>query len=665
MEEDSFVIRALMDPKGFLKGSETLKSAIKSMGNMAKTFQRTIRQAVKSIIGIGAAYQIVSKAVSAYMQQNEKLSQSMNAVWTAFGNLVGPIIEKVISLVTSAVSYLLSFLKLLGVTTKSASQLSKSAKSAGGSVQKTVAGFDELNKLQDSGGGGGGGTTLKDVEPTEFMKKIEELISEKKWKELGQELGRKASEFITSIPKKISSLIKKVDWKEVGAAISGVIRGFFEGLTVEDFLDALVTLAHDIWNAFLDLLWGIMAGDSDEEPPIVASLRKFGNAVEKLWKTLKDVYENTIKPIFDGINALIEPILTWLIDEALPWLIDRITEVVNFIAENESVVVGILTAIGVTLLPMIITGLISLATMIFGPVIGAVTSLFAIIAANPLVAVIALIAGIVAALVHAYKTNDKFREAVDRGWSAIKEMVGSFFSFFKEKIAAFKSGLNEAREKISAFKDKVRESFDNIKEKAQAMWDKIKEIFSFKWQLPHIKLPHLEVTWEPAGDLAKFFGINSVPSLGIRWYARGGIVNGAHLIGAGEDGKEAIIPLERNTEWINKVADGLLKRLEENQNRIGANISALQNIADTVAFRIPAVAAGSVTPYSVSTASGGGLYAGGDAEILRLLEALYELFERFVEGMDNMQFVAEFEDLRALAKKITKEQKRQTISEGW
>ena len=32
--------------------------------------------------------------------------------------------------------------------------------------------------------------------------------------------------------------------------------------------------------------------------------------------------------------------------------------------------------------------------------------------------------------------------------------------------------------------------------------------------------------------------------------------------------------------------------------------------------------------------------------------------------MDNMQFVAQFGDLRALARKITKEQRRETISRG-
>ena len=49
--------------------------------------------------------------------------------------------------------------------------------------------------------------------------------------------------------------------------------------------------------------------------------------------------------------------------------------------------------------------------------------------------------------------------------------------------------------------------------------------------------------------------------MGVEWYARGGIVDGATLIGAGEQGKEAIIPLERHTEWIHMVAEQLKEEL--------------------------------------------------------------------------------------------------------
>lgn len=80
----------------------------------------------------------------------------------------------------------------------------------------------------------------------------------------------------------------------------------------------------------------------------------------------------------------------------------------------------------------------------------------------------------------------------------------------------------------------------------------------------HLSLPHLTVTWEmlsPNSILARYLNIGAIPHLGVQWYARGGIVDGATLIGAGESGKEAIIPLERNTDWIRRVAEELMEEL--------------------------------------------------------------------------------------------------------
>ncbi|MBR4475008.1 MAG: hypothetical protein IKS55_15410 [Oscillospiraceae bacterium] len=82
----------------------------------------------------------------------------------------------------------------------------------------------------------------------------------------------------------------------------------------------------------------------------------------------------------------------------------------------------------------------------------------------------------------------------------------------------------------------------------------------------HLKLPHLVVEWQELnanGVLARFLGVTAIPHLSVEWYARGGIVDGATLIGAGEKGKEAIIPLERNTGWIHMVAVQLTEELEK------------------------------------------------------------------------------------------------------
>jgi hypothetical protein len=58
------------------------------------------------------------------------------------------------------------------------------------------------------------------------------------------------------------------------------------------------------------------------------------------------------------------------------------------------------------------------------------------------------------------------------------------------------------------------------------------------FDIPHIKLPHFSIKGG--------FSLNppKIPSFGVTWGARGGILDRATLIGAGEAGKEALLPLE-------------------------------------------------------------------------------------------------------------------------
>ena len=109
------------------------------------------------------------------------------------------------------------------------------------------------------------------------------------------------------------------------------------------------------------------------------------------------------------------------------------------------------------------------------------------------------------------------------------------------------------------------------------------------------RVPHLTVEWQGlARDsvLAKFLGITAIPHLSVQWYARGGIVDGPTLIGAGEAGKEAIIPLERNTFWIHEVAVHLKEELEK---------LAPSNALTLVS--LPAAASGALVPPSAAAPS--------------------------------------------------------------
>ena len=66
----------------------------------------------------------------------------------------------------------------------------------------------------------------------------------------------------------------------------------------------------------------------------------------------------------------------------------------------------------------------------------------------------------------------------------------------------------------------------------------------------------------------------SVPKLSIKWYAKGGIVDGATLIGAGEAGTEAIVPLDPFWRKMERIAEAA----EANQGAITINVYGTQGM---------------------------------------------------------------------------------------
>ena len=166
------------------------------------------------------------------------------------------------------------------------------------------------------------------------------------------------------------------------------------------------------------------------------------------------------------------------------------------------------------------------------------------------------------------------------------------------------------------------------------------------------KLPHLTVTWQELGSnsiLARYLGITAIPHMGVEWYARGGIVDGATLIGAGEQGREAIIPLERHTEWIRMVAVQLKEELE-----------TLTPPAPQLIRMIPATASAMV-PYAATVAP-------APAPEAPDLSGLADTIARAIAELGNRpqrdQEIRVFLDGRQLSDAVTRYQRRDSRANG-
>lgn len=109
-------------------------------------------------------------------------------------------------------------------------------------------------------------------------------------------------------------------------------------------------------------------------------------------------------------------------------------------------------------------------------------------------------------------------------WDAIKTTTENAWNAVKEAIT---KPINAAKDVIEDVLDGIKGFFDNLK----------------------IKFPDIEPPKLPHFSLNGSFSLDppSVPSLSVDWYATGGIATGASVVGIGEAGDEAIVPLSNKS----------------------------------------------------------------------------------------------------------------------
>lgn len=172
-------------------------------------------------------------------------------------------------------------------------------------------------------------------------------------------------------------------------------------------------------------------------------------------------------------------------------------------------------------------------------------------------------------------------------WNDIKDGVKEADTWFGEKFESAKKKTQNPFQKIGSwfgdrwkdmqdalkeipnwFKNLFNDAMDNAKNIVKSGIDKLKSFFNFDWSLPKIKLPHFNIS----GSFSLM--PPRIPSFSVDWYARGGVFNSPSIIGVGEAGQEAVMPLERNTGWISILAQKLAERMPANNVPTGYSLPA-------------------------------------------------------------------------------------------
>lgn len=294
---------------------------------------------------------------------------------------------------------------------------------------------------------------------------------------------------------------------------------------------------------------------------------------------------------------------------ALETVVDYIGRFANWLTNLDPKILTIIAAIAgivAVLAPVLIvlgkissgvSAVISIVNFII-PVIGALAGAVGTAAGAfvgllaPILPIVAAIAALIAVGVLLYKNWDKIKEFATQVWehvkttfetlkndltiiwNAIKATATAVWNAVKTAIVTpIINTVNNIKILVAALKAALSSAWSSIKATASAAWSAVKSaitnpiqtavglvkegiakikniINNAKLKLPHIDLPHFSVSGK--------FSLNppSVPKVSVDWYAQGGIFNSPSVIGVGEAGSEAVVPLDKFWNKLDNISAG-------------------------------------------------------------------------------------------------------------
>ena len=262
---------------------ENIKQQSNGIGNSIENIVKKVTKWGLAIFGVRSAYMFIRQAMGTLSQYNAKLGADVQYIRFALATALQPIIEKIINLVYKMLAYINYIAKawfgvnlFANATSKAFEKANRGVKDTNKSAQKlkkTLAGFDEMNILQEDGsigsGGGGGGVTLpssdlSNLDNIEIPEWVQWIADNKDTilntlKEIGILVGVafatiKVLEFLGVI-NKISTALGGIST----LATFGVIAGFAATLIgIIKTVSSIITFINDpSWSNFTGILDGL------------------------------------------------------------------------------------------------------------------------------------------------------------------------------------------------------------------------------------------------------------------------------------------------------------------------------------------------------------------------------------------------------------------------
>lgn len=318
----------------------------KSVDDVSKGLTRTVKSVkrwVLGIFGVYSAYGAIRNAMNVISGQDEQLKADIDYMKNALAYTLEPVVRKIVELAKQLMTYI-GYIIYQWTGYNIFENANKSLKKANGqakALQKTMAGFDEMNVLNDSSGGGGGTPSFDLTSP--------ENVDAPAWIKWIADNGEIVAGVITGITTALT-LMKTLGLDPImGLGIGAIVGGIV--MLIKDIIDMIKDPSWENFAAILGdiavIIGGIMLVTGNWWGLLVIILGLIVKYVAENWDKVKAILsvvgtwinEKIIKPVAGFFSGLWNGIKTG-VSIAVNWIKEKFQPIKDFFSGLISKVVG-------------------------------------------------------------------------------------------------------------------------------------------------------------------------------------------------------------------------------------------------------------------------------------------------------------------------------------
>ena len=417
------------------------------------------------------------------------------------------------------------------------------------------------------------------------------------------------------------------------AALPSIIDALMSALPalidgVKQIINALIDALPSIIESLVSALPTLIPMLVDALVSMVVSIcNNFSQIIQPIIDYLPDIIISIVNALLNNLPALIKGIIALIMG-----IVQAIPQIIQALVEALPTIISMLIQALIENLPLIIAGLVQ---VVFG-IVTALPQIFASLIegiGNIFVGIWDGIKNIFSGVGNFFK--ERFTEGKENAakawenakaifskiWDGVKNVFGAVGNFFKNRFNEGKENATKAWENtktiFGGIWDKIKGAFSNVtgffRDSFTEAWEAVKNVFSgvssfFTGIFDKIKNAFSSIGTKIADSISGavkkgingliggaeniingFFKmingaigmINKIPGVNISKIklveftrlAKGGVVDEPTPAVFGEDGAEAVVPLENNTQWLNIVASKLHELGLQYKDGFDSNIS--------------------------------------------------------------------------------------------